>query len=193
MQARELHENVLEQELLGQGVRFYILQRDIVKLGWFAREHVVVADVAECDALLGEDVPPVEHVLGTFGLIWQQQFLCKLALVTHLVERVEPDCPVAFHDEVDLGHVGFFFVEVAVLVCVFEEARHEAERYLVQEVCVNMMFNLGRPRYSKFAKHLKAIQQHDWATAGAEARDSRWHTQVGDRAERLCQRLEALA
>lgn len=63
----------------------------------------------------------------------------------------------------------------------------------VQEVCVNMMFNLGRPRYSKFAKHLKAIQQHDWTTAGAEARDSRWHTQVGDRAERLCRRLEALA
>ena len=63
----------------------------------------------------------------------------------------------------------------------------------VQEVCVNMMFNLGRPRYSRFSKHLAALKEHDWATAGAEARDSRWHTQVGDRAERLCQRLEALA
>ena len=63
----------------------------------------------------------------------------------------------------------------------------------VQEVCVNMMFNLGRPRYSRFSKHLSALKEHDWATAGAEARDSRWHTQVGDRAERLWQRLEALA
>lgn len=62
----------------------------------------------------------------------------------------------------------------------------------VQEVCVNMMFNLGRPRYSKFIKHLAALQVHDWAEAGAEARDSRWHKQVGNRAERLCQRLEAL-
>ena len=49
------------------------------------------------------------------------------------------------------------------------------------------------PRYSRFSKHLAALKEHDWATAGAEARDSRWHTQVGDRAERLCQRLEALA
>jgi len=62
----------------------------------------------------------------------------------------------------------------------------------VQEVCVNMMFNLGRPRYSKFIKHLAALEAHDWAEAGAEARDSRWHKQVGNRAERLCQKLEAL-
>ena len=62
----------------------------------------------------------------------------------------------------------------------------------VQEVCVNMMFNLGRRRYSKFIKHLSALRAHDWPEAGAEARDSRWHTQVGNRAERLCQKLEAL-
>ena len=62
----------------------------------------------------------------------------------------------------------------------------------VQEVCVNMMFNLGRPRYSKFTKHLAALRAHDWPEAGAEARDSRWHTQVGNRAERLCQKLEAM-
>jgi lysozyme len=62
----------------------------------------------------------------------------------------------------------------------------------VQEVCVNMMFNLGRPRYSKFTKHLAALEAHDWVEAGAEARDSRWHKQVGNRAERLCQKLEAL-
>ena len=63
----------------------------------------------------------------------------------------------------------------------------------VQEILVNMMFNLGRPRYSKFRKHIAALKDYDWALAGAEARDSRWHTQVGDRAERLCKRLEALA
>jgi len=62
----------------------------------------------------------------------------------------------------------------------------------VQEICVNMMFNLGRPRYRGFIKHIAALEEHDWITAGAEARDSRWRKQVGDRAERLCQRLEAL-
>ena len=54
------------------------------------------------------------------------------------------------------------------------------------------MFNLGRPRYSKFLKHIAALQDHNWSLAGAEARDSKWHSQVGDRAERLCLRLEAL-
>ena len=62
----------------------------------------------------------------------------------------------------------------------------------VQEICVNMMFNLGRPRYSKFVKHIAALKDYKWSLAGAEARDSRWHSQVGDRAERLCLRLEAL-
>ena len=62
----------------------------------------------------------------------------------------------------------------------------------VQEICVNMMFNLGRPRYSKFVKHIAALKDYKWALAGAEARDSRWYSQVGDRAERLCLRLEAL-
>ena len=63
----------------------------------------------------------------------------------------------------------------------------------VQEICVNMMFNLGRPRYSKFVKHLEALDAEDWAEAATEARDSKWYRQVGDRAERLCQRLENLA
>ena len=62
----------------------------------------------------------------------------------------------------------------------------------VKEVCVNMMFNLGRPRYSGFSKHIAALQSHNWSLAGAEARDSRWHRQVGDRAARLWLRLEAL-
>ena len=46
--------------------------------------------------------------------------------------------------------------------------------------------------YSKFVKHIAALKDYKWALAGAEARDSRWYSQVGDRAERLCQRLEAL-
>ena len=60
----------------------------------------------------------------------------------------------------------------------------------VQEILVNMMFNLGRPRLGKFKKFNAALKNGDWTTAGIEGRDSLWHRQVGNRAERLMTRLE---
>ena len=60
----------------------------------------------------------------------------------------------------------------------------------VQEILVNMMFNLGRPRLSKFKNFKKAVDAGDWKTAGVEGRDSLWWKQVGKRAERLMIRIE---
>jgi len=62
----------------------------------------------------------------------------------------------------------------------------------VQQILVNMMFNMGRPTLSKFKNFNKNIMAHDWAAAAPEGRDSRWFRQVGKRAERLMDRLEAL-
>jgi len=60
----------------------------------------------------------------------------------------------------------------------------------VQEILVNMLFNLGRPRLSKFKNFKAAVDSHKWAQAGIEGRDSAWHRQVGNRAERLMVRME---
>ena len=60
----------------------------------------------------------------------------------------------------------------------------------VQEILVNMLFNLGRPRLTQFKKMNQAIEAGDWKTAAIEGRDSRWYNQVGARAERLMTRLE---
>jgi len=54
---------------------------------------------------------------------------------------------------------------------------------------VNMCFNLGYPRLSKFKKFLAAMEDNDFETAAKEMMDSKWATQVGDRAERLKQRV----
>jgi lysozyme len=62
----------------------------------------------------------------------------------------------------------------------------------VQEILVNMLFNLGRPRLTQFKKMNNAIEAGDWKTAAAEGRDSRWYNQVGARAERLMSRLESV-
>ena len=60
----------------------------------------------------------------------------------------------------------------------------------VQEILVNMMFNLGRPRLSGFKNFKKAVDAGEWGKAGVEGRDSKWHKQVGNRAERLMVRME---
>ena len=62
----------------------------------------------------------------------------------------------------------------------------------VQEVLVNMMFNMGRTRLGGFKNFRAALEENDWKRAGAEGRDSKWYRQVTNRAERLMKRLESV-
>jgi len=57
----------------------------------------------------------------------------------------------------------------------------------IQLVLVNMCFNLGAPRLSKFKKFIAAINNEEWIEAAVEMMDSRWAQQVGPRAMRLKQ------
>lgn len=61
-----------------------------------------------------------------------------------------------------------------------------------QEVIVNMCFNMGAPRLSKFKKFIAAVNESNWVTAGVEMLDSRWAKQVGNRAIRLRDRITSL-
>jgi len=54
-----------------------------------------------------------------------------------------------------------------------------------QNVLVDMMFNLGAPRFMTFQKLLKALLERDYEKAADEMLDSKWYTQVGTRAEVL--------
>ena len=68
----------------------------------------------------------------------------------------------------------------------------EAMPEQVRLIMANMMFNLGLPRYSKFRKHIQAVMDGDWKESAHQMRDSRWHKQVPNRAERLCKRMEEI-
>ena len=59
----------------------------------------------------------------------------------------------------------------------------------VQQILVNMMFNMGRPRLSKFKNFNAALLDCDWKKASEEMVDSLWYRQVGARAERLKERM----
>ena len=80
----------------------------------------------------------------------------------------------------------------AIIECghLYEEGVFEDLPDEVQQILVNMMFNMGRTRLSKFKKMHSAIIEGDWKNAAVEGRDSRWHKQVTTRAERLMGRLE---
>ena len=58
-----------------------------------------------------------------------------------------------------------------------------------QRVLANMCFNLGYPRLSGFKRFLAAMNTAQWEVAAEEMLDSRWSTQVGDRAIRLRDRV----
>ena len=58
-----------------------------------------------------------------------------------------------------------------------------------QRVIANMMFNMGYTRLSKFKGMKRGVDSRNWEEAADEMVDSRWYTQVTNRAERLVQRM----
>ena len=74
-----------------------------------------------------------------------------------------------------------------ILYSDFDDLPEEA-----QQVIANMMFNLGRPRLSKFAGMKRGVDARDWDAAADEMVDSNWYRQVTNRADRLVERIRAL-
>ena len=62
-----------------------------------------------------------------------------------------------------------------------------------QQIIANMMFNLGRPRLSKFVGMKRGVDSQDWNAAADEMVDSRWYKQVTNRARRLVDRMRELS
>jgi len=104
-----------------------------------------------------------------------------------------------YSEEILLVRVGDFYEafdeDVAVMVDeakkLFPDLEDLPEE--AQQVIVNMTFNMGRPRLSKFKKFIAGVNAGDWEKAAVEMMDSRWAKQVGSRAERLRDRIRALA
>ena len=64
----------------------------------------------------------------------------------------------------------------------------EAAQVTVASLC----FQLGRSRYSKFVKHLAAIEARNWKAAADQLRDSKLYKQATNRTERHAKRLEGI-
>ena len=117
--------------------------------------------------------------------------------VGHLITKDDPEYDQPEGTEVSQDRVEICFdrdLDIAIDECkeMFSISIWSLFPGEVKEICVNMMFNLGRPRFSKFKKTINYLEEHNWSSAGKEARDSLWYKQVGNRAERLCSRLESI-
>ena len=115
--------------------------------------------------------------------------------VGHLVRESDPEHNYAVGEPVSVERVLECFnsdLDVAISECVALYGADVWEGFPgeVQEIAVNMLFNLGRPRLSQFKKMNANLLVGNWKEAAIEGRDSRWHSQVGARAERLMTRLE---
>lgn len=60
-----------------------------------------------------------------------------------------------------------------------------------RSVIINMLFNLGLPRFAKFRRLLDALRRGDYSQAAAEMLDSKWAKQVGNRADDLAEMMRA--
>ena len=59
----------------------------------------------------------------------------------------------------------------------------------IQHVLINMSFQLGKPRLSKFKKMIAAVENEDYPEMAEQMEDSRWYKQTTNRAQRLIDRV----
>lgn len=57
-------------------------------------------------------------------------------------------------------------------------------------VVINMIFNMGQPRFSKFEKTIAHIAAGEYTEAADEMLNSRWAEQVGNRAKELSKQMD---
>ena len=113
--------------------------------------------------------------------------------IGHLVKDGDPEQgqPVGTHvskERVDEVWEHDFAEHVEECGKLYPDLEHYPDE--VQRVLVNMTFNMGMTRLSKFKNFKSAIERNDWKQAAVEGRDSRWYNQVTNRAERLMTMLE---
>ena len=80
-----------------------------------------------------------------------------------------------FHKDCDVA-----YKDACALVLNFAGQAPDAQRVLV-----NMAFNLGRSRLSKFKNMLRYVNEGNYAMAANEMIDSKWYNQVGRRSKEL--------
>ena len=145
------------------------------------------------------DIDQLRETLKVDEGVKNEIYLDHLGLPTcgigHLITEDDPEHGVEVGTHIDDERVNELFdqdVQVTLGECRllyndFDDLPEEA-----QQIIANMMFNMGRPRLSRFHKMKQAVDGRDWIEAGNQMMDSRWYKQVTTRADRLVRRMQAI-
>ena len=119
--------------------------------------------------------------------------------VGHLIKEGDAEygqpagTPVS-QETVDIYYEMDFDKHVEETIHVFESKGGEDFYALpedIQHVLVNMTFNLGGTRFSKFNNMWKGVVSCDWEKVAVEMEDSKWFGQVGRRSVELQEQVRA--
>ena len=115
--------------------------------------------------------------------------------IGHLIKESDPEHGLPVGTVIDDERVNELFdqdIKVTLSECEQLYGNFNDLPEEVQKILANMMFNLGRPRLSKFRKLCKAVADRDWQECAVQMEDSRWHKQVTNRANRLISRMKSV-
>ena len=116
--------------------------------------------------------------------------------IGHLVRESDPEHGANVGTKVDEARCIEAFnqdVESVIKDCLILYPDFDDLPEEVQQIVANMMFNMGRPRLSKFKGMKAGVDARDWEKAADEMVDSSWYRQVTNRADRLVVRMRSLA
>ena len=113
--------------------------------------------------------------------------------VGHLIKETDPEYDLEVGTKIDEERVNELFdedIKVTLDECTYLYEDFYTLPEEAQLIIANMMFNLGRPRLSRFLKMKKHIDNRDFVSASEEMKNSKWYRQVTNRADRLVQRMK---
>ena len=113
--------------------------------------------------------------------------------IGHLIQSTDPEHGLEVGTKIDEERVNELFdedIQVTIQECKylyndFDDLPEEAQR-----IIANMMFNLGRPRLSRFLKMKQHVDNRYFVSASEEMKNSKWYRQVTNRAQRLVDRMQ---
>ena len=143
------------------------------------------------------NIEQLRQELKTDEGVKYEVYLDHLGLPTcgigHLIKDTDPEKGLEVGTAISEERVNELFdedIQVTLQECRylyedFDDLPEEAQR-----IIANMMFNLGRPRLSRFLKMKLHVDKRNFVSASEEMKNSKWYMQVTNRAERLCQRMK---
>ena len=116
--------------------------------------------------------------------------------IGHLIKEDDPEHGLEVGTEIGEERVNELFakdLETTIDECKKLYYDFDVLPVKAQHIIANMMFNMGRPRLSRFHKMKRAVDNREWEEAATQMLDSRWANQVPNRANRLIQEMKSIS